>query len=146
MIKRKDLYDCWYHGTDRKAAKLIYKGNINVNLGVGELGQGFYMGNFLHEAKAWAFHKNGKNNIQNSVIQFTIKPFLSLKYRYIGTKRARALYKKNKINNGHRTFKFNKDLIHSKVFMVERYDFQQLKWESLKGEKTVNTISKALLK
>ena len=146
MIKRKSLYKSWYHGTSRNDAKFIMNNSIDVTCSGGELGQGFYMGNFLHEAKAWAFQKNKKHNAKSSIVVFNVKPWISFKYGYIGTKRAIKIYKKSKNQNNHRAYLYNYDLVHSKVIGIDRYNFEQLKWETTKGENYLNnTIFKQLI-
>ncbi|MEG0398334.1 MAG: hypothetical protein RR904_05290 [Bacilli bacterium] len=40
--------------------------NININLGAGELGKGFYAGLSYGLSKSWAYHKTQKFNIKNN--------------------------------------------------------------------------------
>ena len=57
-----------YHGSSPAIIQNILTHGISVNCGGGELGKGFYTGEHLHEAKAWAYHKT-KSKKQN-VIEF----------------------------------------------------------------------------
>ena len=59
-----------YHGTDSATASSISNGGVDVTLGGGELGRGFYTGEHLHEAKAWAFHRHGEK--KNNVVKFEV--------------------------------------------------------------------------
>jgi len=54
-----------YHGTTPASATQILTGVFDVTLGGGELGRGFYTGQYPHVAKAWAYQKSGatKKNV-----------------------------------------------------------------------------------
>lgn len=48
--------DC-YHGTNRPTAQSLVDGEIDVTKGGGELGIGFYAGEYLWVAKSWAANR-----------------------------------------------------------------------------------------
>ena len=50
-----------YHGTDLGSAETISSGEIKVCNGGGELGAGFYTGDWLYAAKAWAWNRHSKS-------------------------------------------------------------------------------------
>lgn len=54
-----------YHGTSSNIAAYLTEGNVDVKKGGGELGQGFYTGEHLYLAKAWAFqvHADKASNV-----------------------------------------------------------------------------------
>lgn len=138
MIKEKKIYQEWFHGTNVNNAQIIIKQGVNVKLGGGELGQGFYVGNYHRKAIAWAFHKNNKQEIKNSVLTLTISPYLKLKYKYIGLEKGKLNYANIKKNKLHKSFKYNVDLVQSKVMGINYYGFRQLKFESDTAEKLLN--------
>lgn len=140
MIKNKAIYVTWYHATDYTSAQTIFAGGINISQGGGELGQGFYMGNRLDEAKSWAFHKNKKIHIPDSIIEFKFEPWITFKYQHIGLKRAKLEYAKMNTSGTARTYVFGFDFVYSKVFGIEKYGFYQLKWESILGETFLNKL------
>lgn len=141
MIKNNSIYSPWYHATDINSAKKIQDNGIDVSLSGGELGMGFYMGNFLHQAKAWAFHKNGKKNAKNSIIKFEFTPRISFEYQHIGSQRAQLAYATIKKNGNQRTHVFNLDFIYAKVLGGNCcFGFYQLKWESLNGQNFLNSL------
>jgi len=57
-----------YHGTDRQSALSLQSGCINVAVGSGELGKGFYLSAQLFVAKAWAWHKHTRSQSVLKVI------------------------------------------------------------------------------
>ena len=63
MLKTKS-----YHGTSPQIIDDIFTSGISVSLGGGELGQGFYTGEHLHEAKVCAYQKTKSK--KNNVIEF----------------------------------------------------------------------------
>jgi hypothetical protein len=54
-------YETGFHGTDNASATSLHASDINVTVGRGELGQGFYLGDQLHVAKAWAWNKHNRS-------------------------------------------------------------------------------------
>ena len=45
-----------HHGTTQASANRMFEGNIDATMGSGELGQGFYTGEYFYEAVAWTNH------------------------------------------------------------------------------------------
>lgn len=52
-----------YHGSDEITIEKLLESDIDVSLGGGEIGQGFYRGDKMHVAKAWAFNKHSSESV-----------------------------------------------------------------------------------
>ena len=59
-----------FHGTSPTVAASLAAGGVDVTQGGGELGVGFYTGEYLHVAKAWAIHRYGAK--QQNVVEFDV--------------------------------------------------------------------------
>lgn len=129
-----------YHGTSPEIAKEIASGKIDVTLGGGELGRGFYTGQFRHEAKAWSFHTTGAK--EKNVVVFTqdnIYDFLAFRInRILDDKEAQFIRNKIKGRGEQRNYVFNYDIITSKIIGCTDVKGCQLKWESSYVEDYLN--------
>jgi hypothetical protein len=135
-----------YHGTNRASAQQIVNNQIDVTLGRGELGQGFYTGDLKHEAFTWAHQIHGI--IEKTVVEFDIDDDQFLQLNTLVLDYGRALFFRRIIRNAGatRTYLFNYDTVWSPV--VGRYipDFQQIKWENANGENFINNnVAKNIL-
>lgn len=111
-----------YHGTDAQSAEQILK-QIDVTRGRGELGQGFYVGNFRHKAYSWAYHKSNGQNY--SVVQFDFCDcaLFKLNYRYFSRKALRCWRQTGKMH------KYNCDMVWAPVMGAYVPGFEQMKFE-----------------
>jgi hypothetical protein len=127
-----------YHGTSPAQANQIAQGNVDVSLGGGELGQGFYSQTNLYEAKQWAFHRFGGR--QANVVEFAHddNDIENLNYQLLGTGGASLLRQKIKALGATRTYKFFVDMVWSPIVGSERIHGDQLKWESDKSAQLLN--------
>jgi len=127
-----------YHGSSPTIIQDILQQGISVNLGGGELGKGFYTGEHLHEAKAWAYHKTKTK--KNNVIEFEHNDddVLELDIKNIKAPEANRIRYKLKKYNQTRTFIFNVDLVWSPIVGTDRVNGIQYKWESDKAEALLN--------
>jgi len=129
-----------FHGTLSQTAQVLITGAISVNHGKGELGKGFYTGEYLHEAKTWAFQCYGQK--KNNVIQFEHydDDFFSLNIMEMNYSQA---YKKRadikKIGKTS-TYQFNVDVVWSPIVGTTRVSGYQYKWESQKSNILLNSI------
>jgi hypothetical protein len=145
MIKDNQIYSSWYHGTKKEFAEDIAKGKIDVVKGGGEIGQGFYMGNYFDKAKQWAYHVNKKPSDKSkivpkkAVVKFNIEPYISFRLERISWKRGMKIYDDLKNKAIQDKYTFDKDLLFSKVFGKPDYNFFQLKWESKNAQKLLNS-------
>ena len=127
-----------FHGTSSSIAKKLTAGTVDVKIGGGELGRGFYTGQYLHEAKAWAYQMYGDK--QKNVVEFSnnddIVETLSIKildhgsaglHRYRIRKAAAT-----------RTYQFDYDLIWAPIVGSERVSGDQYKWESRDAQDLLN--------
>lgn len=125
-----------YHGTTDLSADELVGGGVDILVGGGELGQGFYLGTFLHVAKAWSKQKHKSEAVVEFIMKDedfwgfdiqTLNMLEAIEYRSI----IRSL--------GHtRTFKFSKDLVWSPIVGGPRIYADQHKWESTKGQDFLN--------
>ncbi len=119
-----------YHGTSSSTASTIMSNPINVTLGGGELGRGFYSGQYLHEAKLWAYHKSGDR--KNNVIKIDVPDdhIMTMHLKFL--EQLEASQKRNNIRKTGqtRTFIFNVDMVWAPIVGTERITGDQYKWES----------------
>jgi len=127
-----------YHGTNRKIAQEIFDGNIDVKIGGGELGRGFYTGDLLYEACNWAWHKHQK---EKAVVKFTVddSEFLELKPLCLDGNEATEKRREIKNKNLTRSYIFKRNAVWSPVVGKERSNFSQIKYESELSEKYLNS-------
>ena len=57
-----------FHGSDKATVKQLEKSQIKVNIGGGELGIGFYCGDLLYCAKAWAVNRYTNPSVLKIVV------------------------------------------------------------------------------
>ena len=127
-----------YHGTSPEIVSNILKHGISVSIGGGELGQGFYTGEHLHEAKAWAYQKSKSK--QNNVIEFEHNDEDILSLDIIELNHGAANLKRSNIKktNQTRVYLFNVDLVWSPIVGTDRVSGMQYKWESSISESLLN--------
>jgi uncharacterized protein YneR len=125
-----------YHGTSDLYANDLLEGRVDVSIGGGELGQGFYLGTALHVAKAWAKQRHDCE----TVIEFQIDDndfwsFEILSLNAIETIEHRSIVRKE---DQTRSFRFNKDIVWGPIVGGPKVYSDQHKWESSKGESFLN--------
>lgn len=127
-----------YHGTSSTNAASLASGAIDVTLGGGELGRGFYTGEHLHEAKAWAFHTSGDRT--SNVVKLTTHDdqveVLDLKLVDAGT--AGLVRYRIRAAGGTRTYLFGHDMIWAPIVGTEKASGDQYKWESAASSLLLN--------
>ena len=128
--------DC-YHGTKLSVANAIVAGAIDVTKGGGELGMGFYTGEYLWVAKAWARnrHKHDAAVVELNVPEdeyFNLEPLL--------LSRTDALSERNKIKATAttRTHTFKVNVVWSPIVGTTRVDADQHKFESAASAALLN--------
>lgn len=136
-----------YHGTDTLSANEIYDGKIDIKLGGGELGRGFYAGDLLYEALAWAYHKN-KNS--RAVIEFIVddNDFLSLNPLCLDAPTT-GVYRNDIRRKGEtKSYLFNRNVIWTPVVGKKISNFNQMKYESSNAESYLNSnkVPKKIIK
>jgi hypothetical protein len=122
-----------YHGTLDTTADDLVAGKIDISLGGGELGMGFYTGEYLWVAKSWAANRHGLNGAVVCVEVdddefFNLEPLL--------LSRIDALKHRNEIKSAGttRTFTFSGNVIWSPIVGSTRVDAEQYKFESKRSE------------
>ena len=120
-----------YHGSDENTINNLIKGTIDVSKGGWEIGQGFYLGDMLHVAKAWAWNKhNSKAVLEVDVKDEDVIDLNPLTLNYEDAVKKRALIRKR---NQERTYKFNENIVWSPIVGTQKVRGEQLKWESKTG-------------
>ena len=128
-----------FHGTSAATAKELASGKVDSTRGGGELGRGFYTGEHLHEAKAWAVHRSGDR--QKNVVRFVVPDhdiealdLLILDHQSAGLRRYQV-----KRTGTTRTHQFGKDMVWAPIVGSERASGDQYKWESAQAEDLLNS-------
>lgn len=127
-----------YHGSSQADCAAIAAGGVNVSRGGGELGRGFYLGNYYHLAVQWAHHKFGR---QAAVVSFTLSSFPNNGLSRKQLNRMSAVQARAQIRRAgeERTHLFGADTVHAHVVggHVDR-TAEQLKAESTNAENFLN--------
>lgn len=137
----------YYHGTNTKSASIIALHKIDVTKGKGELGKGFYVGNQMHRAFAWAYHKNPKNY---NVVRFDVESELLLQLDIIFvdreyTEKEWAKMKSEDYEKTEDNYKYHHDAVWAPVIGGNIDNMNQIKFESLKGQTFINNIPAEIL-
>lgn len=115
---------------------------IDTTLGGGELGLGFYIGNYGHEASAWARHvvKDDKPAVvELRVTGFTESHLTKLELSWL---RAKEHLIKIAQTNSRRSYQFNRDVVAAPIVGKAFKDTPiQLKWEGQKSSTFLNSTS-----
>jgi len=140
LKKNYEIDGTWYHGGALTSIQQIAASKIDTKLGGGELGQGFYVGNYGHEASAWAWYvAKGKKptvvelKVNNSGTASLKKHELS----WLGAKEhAISIAKADR----RRTYVFNVDVVAAPIVGKHFRDTPtQLKWEGAKSAAFLNS-------
>lgn len=126
-----------YHGTSEAVVDELISGNIDRSQGGGELGQGFYLTNLSHVARAWGWRKFESNKIL--VIEMIESDFWALYTLALSYEQA-VQYRYNIRRRGEtRTFLFNSDIVWAPI-VGRQLDADQLKYESEVSEDFLNGV------
>jgi len=126
-----------FHGTKSATAKSLIAGNVDVSQGGGELGQGFYTGDYLWVAKAWAANRYKKDA---AVVKFEIPDTEYFALKPLLLCRTDALKHRNDIKaaSATRTYRFKVHVVWSPIVGTTRVDADQHKFEDKKSESLLN--------
>jgi hypothetical protein len=124
-----------YHGTNRQGAEAIVT-RVDVSLGGGELGQGFYTGNSLHHALALAIGRYGSNKAVvkldiSEPAYLTLIPLTISRRKYV-FQNWRSYIKRRETQTHH----YGYDVIAAPFATFDIY--VQYKFESMKAENVLN--------
>ncbi len=130
-----------FHGTSAAVARGIAgskRGAVDVTRGGGELGRGFYTGEHLYEAKAWAFHRDGDK--QGNVVEFATEEgaFFALDVLSLDAGEAGRLRQRLRQAATSRTHRAGVDVIWAPIVGSDRVTGQQYKWESASAQSVLN--------
>jgi len=134
-----------YHGTNKENASKIVgpPSSVDVSVGKGELGKGFYTGSSIALAAIWA---QLRYDTEAVVIEFDIpkQRFVQLKGISIKTQAEVAdTWKKLKDNRETTTHEFGHDYIVAPFATIEESG-HQYKFESKKAEDVLNACNKSV--
>ena len=129
--------DC-YHGTNKPTAQSLVDGEIDVTKGGGELGIGFYAGEYLWVAKSWAANRF-KHDAAVVKLEVPDSDYFGLEPLLLS--RTDALKQRNAIKSASttRTHKFNVNVVWSPIVGSTRVDADQHKFESLTAQNLLNS-------
>lgn len=125
-----------YHGTSVQAAEDIEENGVDVTKGGGELGQGFYVGDLMYKACAWAWNKYTE---QPAIIRYQINDEEFVQQDVLCLSREAAKRKRFEIKkkNSKRSHKFNVAAVWAPVVGIDVENFNQIKFEK-KGKKFID--------
>jgi hypothetical protein len=127
-----------FHGTSDTGATAIVSGKVDVLLGGGELGRGFYTGNQFHEAKAWAVHKHSRVSHKVVTIDVEEPNFFSLDVVALSAPETMAYRNNIRRAGATRTHVFSCDVVWAPIMGTGVARGDQHKWESTLAEQTLN--------
>lgn len=129
--------DC-YHGTSDAAARELIAGKIDVTIGGGELGMGFYTGEYLWVAKSWAANRHG---LQSAVVHVEVNDKDFFELEPILLSRLDALRHRDDIRtkSATRVHTFGANIVWSPIVGTTRVDAEQYKFENKKSESLLNS-------
>lgn len=127
-----------YHGTDKPTAQSLVAGAIDVTKGGGELGMGFYAGEYLWVAKSWAANRF-KHDAAVVRLEVPDGDYLGLEPLLLS--RTDALKHRNEIKAASttRTHTFNVNVVWSPIVGTTRVDADQHKFESQTAQNLLNS-------
>ncbi|MFX0073304.1 MAG: hypothetical protein ACFFAO_19675 [Candidatus Hermodarchaeota archaeon] len=135
-----------YHGTTKRAARQMVNNmgpphNIDVSLGGGELGRGFYAGDSPSLAIAWAKGKGSNHMVIK--IKINLAEYIRLKIKNLDFKAVRSVYNAIKFTNAERSYMFNVDVVTGPL--VSYSHVTQYKFESKIAESRLNNWNMEVL-
>ena len=124
-----------YHGTTEAVVDELINGNIDRTIGGGELGQGFYLSNLSHVARAWGWRKHKSNRILG--IEMIESDFWALNILALSYEQAvqRRFYIRRRGET--RTYIFNSDTVWAPI-VGRHLNADQYKYESEISEDFLN--------
>lgn len=134
-----------YHGTNEENANIIIgpPSKLDITIGKGELGRGFYTGSSIAIAAIWAQNRYEEKGV---VIEFEIPKgkFVQLKGYIVKTK-VEVVDGWHKLKNNKETtmYEFGYDYIIAPFATIE-HTGNQYKFESEKAENELNAATKTL--
>jgi len=127
-----------YHGTSKRVAQEIFERGVNVSIGGGELGKGFYTGEHVWEAKAWAIHVSGDKTENVVSFESACEEIVDLEVKLLDENIARLVRSRIKQEKATREYCFGVDLVWSPIVGSDKVDGDQFKWESNTAEQLLN--------
>lgn len=130
-----------FHGTSPQIAQDLAAGRVDVRQGGGELGQGFYTGEYLHVAKQWALHRYSAKQKNVVVFDADDDQVQALRLNILGFPEATAHRSAIKKRGATRTHTFNCDMVWAPIVGSDRVNSEQHRWESAHAEVLLNSVA-----
>jgi hypothetical protein len=127
-----------FHGTSDTEASSIVSGKVDVTLGGGELGRGFYTGDQFHEMKGWAIHKHSRSRSRVVIFEIDEPDFFSLDVIALSPSQTMAYRNNIRRTEATRTYLFSSDIVWGPIVGTEVARGDQHKWESGLAEQMLN--------
>lgn len=126
-----------YHGSKDVIIDNLVSGNIDTSKGGGEIGQGFYLGDMLHIAKAWAWQRHNKSKavLEVEVDDMDLIALKQLSLDYNDAVRKRLYIRRI---NQQRTYLFRRNIVCAPIVGGRNVRGNQYKWESGESEDLLN--------
>jgi len=146
IVKNSTIWNCYnignfygFHGASKANIKNLASGNINVSIGGGELGQGFYLSNYFYAAKEWARAKHNSGSVL--AVYTTRRKIVSrLGFARIDLQSAYNLRRYIRKTAQTRTYIIGNDVIKSPIVGNNKLnDVTQYKFESSDAEIYLNS-------
>ncbi len=128
-----------YHGCPQNVIETLVSGKIDISLGGGELGRGFYSTLDLWVAKRWALSNYQSETVLK--IEISDESFDDLDSLILSKSQVQYYRKLIKKLKETRTYQFHRNIIYSPIVgdrMADKNVFQ-LKWESKMAERLLNS-------
>ena len=125
-----------FHGGPESAVSHMQRGNIDVSLGGGEFGRGFYMSDRLHVAKAWAVNKHSSDSVLEA--RMREGEFWKLDINPLDYRQACELRRKLRRQSTTRTHRVGCDLVWGRIVGGANIYSDQYKAESEDAQSFLN--------
>lgn len=140
LKKNYEIDGTWYHGGALTSIQQIAASEIDTKLGGGELGQGFYVGNYGHVASAWSWQVARDKKPTVVELKVNNSAAASLKKHELSWLRAKEHAITIAKADTRRTHVFNVDVVAAPIVGKTFKDTPtQLKWEGTKSAKFLNS-------
>lgn len=127
-----------YHGTSNEFVKALTSGQIDIQCGGGEFGQGFYTGSKVYLVSAWAWHRF-KNDM--AVISYDVddNAMLNMKIKLLDTNQAVSKRKEIRKSKRNRELVFKDyDLVIGPVVGRPYANYMQFVFVGIGGQTFIN--------
>lgn len=123
----------YYHGTTKSDAEAILNNGIDLSMGSGELGQGFYVGSSLWRAYSWAWSKARTREYRVIEFQIDEKQLNELNLLCKNRRSTQDLFARLQEKYTAREYRSGCDAIWAPIVGKDIQNVYQIKFENSKG-------------